>query len=66
VSVGTLARFDNNWGKKSTTPIEGKIYPYVMGEIGSGWNPYWQQFDNGTADPVALDYVLRNLDMDFR
>ena len=68
-------RNDQNWGLKSTVPIYGKVYPYIVGEIGSGWDPYNQYWPRVGVplSPNSLDYngtamsiAQNNLDVDFR
>jgi hypothetical protein len=63
----TCGRFDLNWGQQSVAGVEGKVYPYVVGEIGSGWNPYYQgNPSDGAYNGTALNIAQHNLDTDFR
>jgi hypothetical protein len=69
------ARNDVNWGVKSSVPIYGKLYPYILGEIGAGWDPYWQSWprvgapldpNNRVANETALTFAQNNRDTGFR
>jgi hypothetical protein len=69
------ARNDQNWGVKSTVPTYGKVYPYIVGEIGSGWDPYRQTWprlgapldpSNRVANETALTFAQNNRDTGFR
>jgi hypothetical protein len=64
---GVRCRFDLNVGQHSTAGVDGKVYPYVVGDIGSGWNPYYQgNPTDGSFNNTQLNIAQRNQDTDFR